>query len=196
MIEGGPSKNYNNTKAMMYSQPKAWFALMDKLGDMVITYVKAQVQAGAQVIQIFDSWVGALSQADYQQFVKPVMRRIFTELQGTGVPLIMFGVGARHLQLDWQELDLDVIGLDWRYPIQEARSDGIIKPVQGNLDPSVLMAPWQVIEDRAKEVIDQGIQEPGFIFNLGHGVFPEINPETLKRLTFFVHEYSAEKLAE
>ncbi|GEL08859.1 uroporphyrinogen decarboxylase [Salisediminibacterium halotolerans] len=195
MIEGGPSKNYNKTKAMMYAQPEAWFALMNKLGDMVITYVKAQINAGAQVIQIFDSWVGALNQADYQEFVKPVMQRIFAALKPTGVPLIMFGVGARHLAADWHELDLDVVGLDWRYPIAEARRDGISKAVQGNLDPSVLLAPWQVIEDRARAILDQGMQQNGFIFNLGHGVFPEIQPETLRKLTSFVHEYSAEKLS-
>ncbi|TMW73992.1 uroporphyrinogen decarboxylase [Alteribacter natronophilus] len=197
MIEGGPSKNYNKTKAMMYSDPEAWFKLMDKLGDMVITYTKAQVEAGAQAIQIFDSWVGALSAADYRTYVKPVMERIFSEVkEETGVPLITFGVGARHLTQDWHELPVDVVGLDWRYPIGEARADGITKTVQGNLDPTILLAPWDVIEERAREVLDQGLQQPGFIFNLGHGVFPEIKPETLQRLTRFVHDYSREKLAE
>lgn len=195
MIEGGPSKNYNKTKGMMYSQPEAWFLLMEKLGDMVITYVKSQIRAGSQAIQIFDSWVGALNQQDYRTYVKPVMQRIFSELRSEGVPLIMFGVGARHLTLDWHELPLDVVGLDWRYPIQEARADGITKTVQGNLDPSVLMAPWEVIEKKTKEILDQGMDQPGFIFNLGHGVFPEVDPEKLKKLTAFVHEYSAEKLA-
>ncbi|MBU9720712.1 MULTISPECIES: uroporphyrinogen decarboxylase [Bacillaceae] len=195
MLEGGPSKNYNKTKGLMYSDPKAWFLLMDKLGDMVISYVKAQINAGSQAIQIFDSWVGALNQQDYRTFVKPVMERIFNELRGEGVPLITFGVGARHLTKDWHDLNVDVVGLDWRYPIREARQDGITKAVQGNLDPCVLMAPWNVIEEKAKEIIDQGISQPGFIFNLGHGVFPEIKPETLKRLTSFVHEYSAEKIA-
>ncbi|WP_280768635.1 uroporphyrinogen decarboxylase [Salipaludibacillus daqingensis] len=196
MIEGGPSKNYNKTKGMMYSQPEAWFLLMEKLGDMVITYVKSQIKAGSQAIQIFDSWVGALNQQDYQTYVKPVMQRIFSELRNEGVPLIMFGVGARHLTMDWHELPLDVVGLDWRYPIREARADGITKTVQGNLDPCVLMAPWQVIEEKTKEILDQGMKQPGFIFNLGHGVFPEVDPEKLKKLTAFVHEYSAEKLAQ
>ncbi|WP_416149192.1 uroporphyrinogen decarboxylase [Salipaludibacillus sp. HK11] len=196
MIEGGPSKNYNKTKGMMYSQPEAWFLLMEKLGDMVITYVKSQIRAGSQAIQIFDSWVGSLNQQDYQTYVKPVMQRIFSELRHEGVPLIMFGVGARHLTLDWHDLPLDVVGLDWRYPIQEARADGITKAVQGNLDPSVLMAPWQIIEDKTREILDQGMKQPGYIFNLGHGVFPEVDPATLKKLTKFVHEYSAEKLAQ
>ncbi|ADU29742.1 uroporphyrinogen decarboxylase [Evansella cellulosilytica] len=195
MIEGGPSKNYNQTKSFMYSQKEAWFLLMDKLASMTISYVKAQIKAGAQAIQIFDSWVGALNQEDYRTFVKPVMHRIFTELKGEDVPLIMFGVGARHLTSDWHDLPLDVVGLDWRYPIKEARENGITKAVQGNLDPSVLMAPWNVIEEKAKEIIDEGMKQPGFIFNLGHGVFPEIQPATLKRLTSFVHEYSAEKMS-
>ncbi|SDY46488.1 uroporphyrinogen decarboxylase [Evansella caseinilytica] len=194
LIEGGPSKNYNKVKAFMYSQNEAWQLLMDKLGDMIISYVKAQIAAGAQAIQIFDSWVGVLNQEDYRMYVKPIMHRIFTELKGEGVPLITFGVGARHLTKDWNDLPVDVVGLDWRYPIQEARKDGITKAVQGNLDPCVLMASWNVIEEKAKAIIDQGISQPGFIFNLGHGVFPEIQPETLKRLTSFVHEYSAEKI--
>lgn len=195
MIEGGPSKNYTKTKAMMYSQPETWSLLMEKLGDMVITYARAQIHAGSQAIQIFDSWIGALSQSDYQQFVKPVMKRIFAELSKEGVPLIMHGVGARHLTLDWAELPLDVVGLDWRYPIKEARADGITKAVQGNLDPSILLAPWPVIEAKAQEILDQGMEQPGFIFNLGHGVFPEVDPDVLKRLTSFVHDYSQEKLA-
>ncbi|WP_026689080.1 uroporphyrinogen decarboxylase [Alteribacter aurantiacus] len=196
MIEGGPSKNYNKTKAMMYSQPEAWFKLMDKLGDMVIAYAKAQVNAGAQAIQVFDSWVGALNVNDYRIYVKPVMERIFTELKETNVPLITFGVGARHLTKDWHDLPVDVVGLDWRYPISEARKDGITKTVQGNLDPAILLAPWDEIEKRAREVLDQGLEQPGFIFNLGHGVFPEIKPETLKRLTRFAHEYSQDKLSK
>lgn len=193
MIEGGPSRNYNKTKAFMYSEPKAWFALMDKLGDMTITYIKAQIKAGAKAIQIFDSWVGALNVADYRYYIKPIMHRIFTELRGEGVPLIMFGVGASHLALEWNDLPLDVVGLDWRLPINEARDKGIQKTVMGNLDPSILLAPWDVIEERAKAILDQGMKNPAYIFNLGHGVFPEVNPDTLKRLTSFIHEYSAKK---
>jgi uroporphyrinogen decarboxylase len=191
MIEGGPSRNYHKTKAFMYSEPQAWFQLMDKLGDMTISYVKAQIKAGAQAIQIFDSWVGALNVADYRTFIKPVMQRIFTELKGEGVPLIMFGVGASHLANEWAELPLDVVGLDWRLSFNEARERGITKTLQGNLDPSFLLAPWSVIEERTKEILDQGMKEPGFIFNLGHGIFPEVKVETLQRLTAFVHEYTA-----
>lgn len=191
MIEGGPSKNYNKTKSFMYSEPKAWFALMDKLAEMTITYVKSQIKAGARAIQIFDSWVGALNVQDYRYFIKPVMNRIFSALKEENVPLIMFGVGASHLALEWNDLPLDVVGLDWRLQIEEARQIGVHKTVQGNLDPAILLAPWEVIEERAKAILDQGLAHPGHIFNLGHGVFPSVNPETLKRLTTFVHEYTA-----
>lgn len=191
MIEGGPSKNYNKTKAFMYSEPKAWFALMDKLAEMTITYVKSQIKAGARAIQIFDSWVGTLNVQDYRYFIKPMMNRIFSALREENVPLIMFGVGASHLALEWNDLPLDVVGLDWRLQIEEARQMGVHKTVQGNLDPAILLAPWEVIEERAKAILDQGLAHPGHIFNLGHGVFPSVNPETLKRLTTFVHEYTA-----
>lgn len=191
MIEGGPSKSYNKTKAMMASQPEMWFALMDKLADTIIPYVKAQVKAGAKAVQIFDSWVGALNVEDYRIFIKPVMDRIFAELRTEGVPLTIFGVGASHLAKEWHELPVDVVGLDWRLPISEARSMGLTKALQGNLDPSFLLADWPVIEERTKKILDMGLQQDGYIFNLGHGVFPEVNPDTLERLTAFVHEYSA-----
>lgn len=195
MIEGGPSKNYAKTKAFMVSHPQAWFKLMDKLADMIVIDLKAQINAGAKAFQIFDSWVGALSEGDYKIFIKPVMKRIFEELKGEGVPMIMFGVGASHLVLDWQELPLDVVGLDWRLPIKEARQLGVHKPVQGNLDPTLLLADWSVLEARAKQIIDQGLEVPGHIFNLGHGVFPEVDPDVLKRLTTLIHEYSREQVA-
>ena len=193
MIEGGPSKSYNKTKAFMYTEPKAWFALMDKLGEMTITYVKSQIKAGAKAIQIFDSWVGALNVEDYRYFIKPVMHRIFSALKEENVPLIMFGVGASHLALEWNDLPIDVVGLDWRLSVKDARAMGVNKTVQGNLDPAILLSSWDVIEERAKAILDQGYAQPGHIFNLGHGVFPQVNPEVLKRLTTFVHEYSASK---
>lgn len=193
MIEGGPSKNYNKTKAFMYAEPKAWFALMDKLADMTIRYVKAQIHAGAKAIQIFDSWVGAVNVEDYRYFIKPTMERIFSALREENVPLIMFGVGASHLAKEWNDLPLDVVGLDWRLSIKEARANGVTKAVQGNLDPAVLLAPWDVIEERVKRILDEGMEQPGYVFNLGHGIFPAIQPETLKRLTAFIHEYTAEK---
>ncbi len=190
MIEGGPSKNYYKTKAFMHAEQDAWFLLMEKLADMIVVYVKAQINAGAQAIQIFDSWVGALNVQDYRKFVKPVMQRIFSELRTENVPLIMYGVGASHLVTEWNDLPVDVIGLDWRLSIKEARQLGIDKALQGNLDPALLLAPWDVIEERVKQILDEGMETPKFIFNLGHGVFPDVKPETLKRLTAFVHEYS------
>jgi uroporphyrinogen decarboxylase len=195
MIEGGPSKNYNKTKAFMYAEPKAWFALMDKLGDMIVTYVKSQLKAGAKAIQIFDSWVGALNVEDYRIYIKPVMNRIFTALKDENAPLIMFGVGASHLALEWNDLPLDVVGLDWRLPIQQAREMGISKTLQGNLDPAILLAPWEVIEEKARAILDQGMAQNGYIFNLGHGVFPQVDPAVLTRLTAFIHDYSATKLS-
>lgn len=189
MIEGGPSKNYNKTKAFMYGEPRAWFLLMEKLADMTIAYVKAQIHAGASAIQIFDSWVGALNVQDYRNFMKPTMLRIFSELKKENVPLILFGVGAGHLIMEWNDLPVDVIGLDWRLEIRDARAMGITKTLQGNLDPAVLLAPWEVIEERVSDVLTQGITQPGYIFNLGHGIFPDIKPETIKRLTQFIHEF-------
>ncbi|MGZ9698607.1 uroporphyrinogen decarboxylase [Bacillus safensis] len=191
MIEGGPSKNYHKTKALMYSDPEAWMLLMNKLADMTITYIRAQVKAGISAFQIFDSWVGALNAADYRTFIKPVMQRIFTELKSENVPMIMYGVGASHLAKDWHDLPLDVVGLDWRMSVDEARKEGLTKTLQGNLDPTILLAPWEVIEERAKDILDQGMKSDHFIFNLGHGVFPDVSTDTLKKLTDFIHDYSA-----
>ncbi|WP_085992780.1 uroporphyrinogen decarboxylase [Oceanobacillus senegalensis] len=190
MIEGGPSKNYGKTKALMYREPETWFLLMDKLADMIITYVEAQVEAGARAIQIFDSWVGALDAPDYRVFIKPVMTRIFSELRHLQVPLIIFGVGARHLLLEWNDLPVDVIGLDWRTSIKEAHEMGVTKVVQGNLDPSILLTNWETIENRVKAILDEGMERGKYVFNLGHGVTPEVQPATLKELTNFIHEYT------
>ena len=191
MIEGGPSKSYHLTKAMMYSDPETWALLMNKLADMTITYIQYQVAAGAKAFQIFDSWVGALNVQDYRTYIRPVMERIFTELKPLGVPMIMFGIGASHLAKEWNGLPLDVVGLDWRLSIEEARAQGIDKVVQGNLDPSLLISSWESIEEKTKEILEQGVKHPGHLFNLGHGVFPEVSPNTLRRLTAFIHEYSA-----
>lgn len=190
MIEGGPSKTYSETKAFMYKHPDAWMLLMDKLGDMVIEYTKAQIEAGVQAIQIFDSWVGALNAADYRTFVKPVMTRIFTELRKENVPLIMFGIHARHLLLEWNDLPVDVLGLDWRTSIKEARALGVTKVLQGNLDPTILLSDWETIETRARQILDEGIEDGKHVFNLGHGVTPNVNPATLKKLTAYIHSYS------
>ncbi|MGI1823193.1 uroporphyrinogen decarboxylase [Exiguobacterium sp. TRN 1102] len=194
MIEGGPSRNYHRTKALMYAEPDVWNALMEKLGDMVITYAKAQADAGIQAFQLFDSWVGTLSRQDYARYIKPTTERIFKELRSLDIPLIMHGVGASHQIEEWHDLPLDVVGLDWRLSVQEARDRGITKAVQGNLDPSFLLAPWPVIEEKVKEILDEGVKQPGYVFNLGHGVFPEVDPAVLVKLTAFIHDYSREKM--
>lgn len=191
MIEGGPSKTYSETKAFMYSNPEAWFILMDKLGDMIIDYTKAQIDAGVKAIQIFDSWVGALNAADYRFYIKPIMTRIFTALQKENVPLILFGIHARHLLLEWNDLPVDVIGLDWRTSIAEARKMGVTKVLQGNLDPTILLGDWDMIETRTKAILDEGMQDGHHVFNLGHGVTPNIKPATLKKLTELIHTYSS-----
>lgn len=192
MIEGGPSKNYHLTKAFMYAEPEAWQALMDKLVTMTVAYLKAQIESGVACVQIFDSWVGALSAEDYRMYIAPVMERIVSQLKAEhDVPIIYFGVGAGHLLEEWNRLNVDVIGLDWRTSIDSARNRGIEKTIQGNLDPSLLLAPWEKIERKVKAILEEGTTQPGFIFNLGHGVFPQVKADTLRRLTDFVHDYSA-----
>jgi len=196
LIEGRPSKNFLRTKELMYSEPKVWFSLMDKLGDMVIAYLRAHVTNGGKAFQLFDSWVGALSPQDFRTFVLPTIERIFAELADLNVPKIYFpGVSSGELLPTLTDLRADVIGLDWRVSISEGRRRlGGKYAVQGNLDPTVLTGPMPLIQQYAKEIIDQGIQEPGFVFNLGHGLFPEASLEKLRELTSYIHEYSAQAL--
>lgn len=193
LIEGGPSKHYHKTKAFMYTQPEAWQALMDKLGEMTTTYLKAQIRAGAQAVQVFDSWVGALNAEDYRTYIAPVMTRIFSELRVTDVPTIYFGVGAGHLLMEWNRLPVDVVGLDWRTSITAAREMGVTKALQGNLDPTLLLAPWEKLEAKAREILEEGTRAPGYIFNLGHGVFPDAQVETLQKLTRLIHSYKRDQ---
>ncbi|MEO2214109.1 uroporphyrinogen decarboxylase [Paenibacillus sp. CF095] len=196
LIEGRPSKGYIRTKTMMYSEPEVWHKLMQKLGDMVITYVRAHIANGGKAFQLFDSWVGALSPKDFRTYVLPTITRIFTELSDLNVPKIYFpGVASGELLPALHNLQADVIGLDWRVSISEGRQRlGGKFAVQGNLDPYVLTAPMELIKEQAKVIIDEGIKEPGYIFNLGHGLFPEASLEKLRELTAFIHEYSAEAM--
>ncbi|MDD9269882.1 uroporphyrinogen decarboxylase [Paenibacillus sp. GCM10023248] len=198
LIEGRPSKSYIRTKGLMYAEPAVWFALMDKLGDMVITYLKAHIAAGAKAVQVFDSWVGALSPADFQVYVLPTMERIFQELSHLKEPKIYFpGVSSGELLPYLTHLQADVIGLDWRIPISVGRERvGDRFAVQGNLDPYVLTAPMSVIQAQAKAIMDEGMKKPGYIFNLGHGLFPEASLEKLKELTAYIHEYSHSVLTQ
>lgn len=193
LIEGRPSRTYIRTKTMMYSRPELWFALMDKLGDMVITYLRAQIASGAKAIQLFDSWVGSLAPADFEKYVLPTITRILASLSDLPQPKIYFpGVASGELLPTLRGIEADVIGLDWRVSIEEGRSRlGERYAVQGNLDPFILTAPMDVIEKQAKAIIDAGIQKPGYIFNLGHGLFPEASLDKLKDLTSFIHSYSS-----
>lgn len=196
LIEGRPSKTYIRTKELMYSEPEVWHRLMDKLGDMVIAYLKAQIASGAKAVQLFDSWVGALSPKDFKQYVLPVIDRIFRELSHLTEPKIYFpGVSSGELLPALHDLQVDVVGLDWRVSIAEGRRrlDNRFA-VQGNLDPFVLTAPMSVIKEQAKEIMDLGMEQPGYIFNLGHGLFPEASLDKLKELTDFIHEYSSSVL--
>ncbi len=196
LIEGRPSRNYIRTKEMMYGEPELWQQLMDKLGDMVIAYLKAHMANGGKALQLFDSWVGALAPADFRKYVLPTIERIFSELSDYEQPKIYFpGVSSGELLPELRELQADVIGLDWRVSILEGRRRlGGKFAVQGNLDPMVLTAPQSVIERYAAEIIDQGLEQPGFIFNLGHGLFPEASLEKLRDLTTFIHRYSEQQI--
>ncbi|GGH15673.1 uroporphyrinogen decarboxylase [Paenibacillus segetis] len=196
LIEGRPSKSYIRTKSMMYGEPQLWFSLMDKLGDMVISYLRAHVKSGGKAFQLFDSWVGALAPRDFEKFVLPTITRIFAELQDLDVPKIYFpGVSSGELLPKLRDLQADVIGIDWRVSIEEGRlRTGGKFAIQGNLDPYILTAPMDIIKQHAKDIIDEGIKQPGFVFNLGHGLFPEASLEKLRELTEFVHEYSAEAI--
>ena len=190
LVEGGPSKEHAKTKAMMYGAPDVWAALMTKIASISAAYLEVQVAAGASAIQLFDSWAGAVNPSDYQRFVMPYSASVLARAGALGVPRIHFGVGTGELLGLMGEAGADVVGVDWRVPL----ADGITRvggrAVQGNLDPSLVFAPTEVMLDRAAEIIDAGRAAPGHIFNLGHGVLPSTNPDQLARLTDFVHEHS------
>ncbi len=190
MIEGGPSKTYNGTRIMMLQSPGLWEALMTKLADMTSVYLKAQVAAGAHALQIFDSWVGAVSPEEYRLFVAPYVKRILEDVKAAypSVPVTMHAVGAMHILPEWEKLPLDVVGLDWRTPIPMATHMGLTKAVQGNLDPAYLFADWEILRLKIDRILEEGEAYGRHIFNLGHGVLPEVNPDVLKRVVEYVHE--------
>jgi uroporphyrinogen decarboxylase len=193
LVEGGPSKNHELTKALMYGHPELWRALLTRLTDITISFLRVQVEAGASAVQLFDSWVGAVSPDDYRQAILPHTSRVFAALESAGVPRIHFGVGTGELLGLMGEAGADVVGVDWRIPLDEAvRRVEPGKALQGNLDPAILLAPWEVIEERARDVIARGRTAEGHVFNLGHGVLPETDPGVLARLTDLVHEESAQ----
>jgi uroporphyrinogen decarboxylase len=187
LVEGGPSKTHAKTKAFMYADPAGWARLMDALADVSLAFLRAQVEAGASAVQLFDSWAGALSAADYAAYVLPASRRIFAGLADLSVPRIHFGVGTGELLGLMADAGADVVGIDFHVPLDEGlRRVGDGKAVQGNLDPAVVLAPWEVVEARTKDVLDRA-PETGHVFNLGHGVLPETDPDVLKRVVDLVH---------
>jgi uroporphyrinogen decarboxylase len=189
-IEGGPSTTYAKTKAFMYEQPAAWHALCDRFASFMADYLRAQVEAGAQAIQVFDSWVGQLARADYREYALPHTRRIFEALADTHVPTIHFGVNTTALLPDMKEAGGDVIGVDWRMPIDEAWSAiGHDRGVQGNLDPTRLLGPVDGLFAAADDVLRRAGGRPGHIFNLGHGILPNTSLEQVQRLAQHVHEF-------
>ncbi len=197
LVEGGKSTHYAKTKHMMYSEPELWHALMTKLAEVVRRYLRAQVSAGAQALQLFDSWIGALSPTDYREFILPHVRHILQDVMQTGVPVIHFGTGTATLLELQKEAGGTVIGVDWRTPLGPARKLlGDDVAVQGNLDPLLLSAPRPLLEQRVLEVLEGAGPAPGHIFNLGHGILPETPPDAVRFVADFVHERSAKPTAK
>jgi len=196
LVEGKPSRDFVKTKRCMYEAPEVWHGLMDKLADTSAAYVRAKVAAGADAIQLFDSWVGALSADDYTEFVAPYSARVLAAVAETGVPSIHFGTGAMHLLGELAATGGDVIGLDWRVRIDRGwETIGADRAVQGNLDPVLLLGPWERAAASAERILELVGGRPGHIFNLGHGVLPATDPDVLGRLVELVHERTAAEVA-
>jgi uroporphyrinogen decarboxylase len=189
LVEGGPSKEHARTKAMMFGAPDVWDALMRKIAGISAAYLEVQVRAGASAIQLFDSWAGALTPQDYRASVMPHSARVLAAAGELGVPRIHFGVGTGSLLGLMGEAGADVVGVDWRTPLADAIPLVGGRAVQGNLDPTLVFAPTEVMTARAAEIIDAGRAARGHIFNLGHGVIPSTDPDQLARLTEFVQGY-------
>ena len=189
LVEGKPSRDFVRVKELMYREPSVWHALMDRLAEGFADYVDAQAAAGADVVQLFDSWVGALTVSDYEEFVAPYSARILTRVD---VPTIHFGTGTTHLLAAMAAVGGDAVGLDWRVPLDEGwLAVGPDRAVQGNLDPAALLAPWARVEAAAEDVLARAQGRPGHVFNLGHGVLPATDPANLSRVVELVHERTA-----
>lgn len=189
LVEGGPSRNHEHTKALMYGDPELWADLLDRLADITAAFLKVQIEAGASAVQLFDSWVGALAPADYRSSVMPASTKVFDAVADYGVPRIHFGVGTGELLPLLSEAGADVVGVDWRVPLDEAhRRIGPGKALQGNLDPALLFAPRRAVEAATDEVLSAARDLEGHVFNLGHGVLPDTDPDALTRLVAYVHE--------
>ena len=190
LIEGGPTRTFARTKALMHGEPALWSGIVDRLADIALATLTAQVQAGASAIQLFDSWAGALSAADYAAFVLPASRKVLEGTRDLAVPRIHFGVGTGELLGLMSEAGADVVGVDWRVPLSVARDRiGGGKAVQGNLDPATCLAPVAVVVEEATKVLEDAGGGPGHIFNLGHGVLPETDPDVLARVVETVHNW-------
>jgi uroporphyrinogen decarboxylase len=194
LVEGGPSRHHERTKALMHGAPDVWHALAGRLAQLALTFLRAQVAAGVDAVQLFDSWAGALSEKDYREFVLPHSTTVLAGLADAGVPRIHFGVGTGELLGAMRQAGADVVGVDWRVPLDVATDrlaaavpDGPAPVVQGNLDPALLLADWTVIEAEVRRVIAEGKSAGGHVFNLGHGVLPETDPTVLTRVTELVH---------
>ena len=191
-IEGGPSSTYARTKALMYGEPAAWHRLADTFATVVADYLTAQIEAGAQAVQVFDSWVGALSASDYREFALPHTQKIFTTVQSLGVPTLHFGTGTTTILSEMREAGGDVIGLDWRIPLDEGWAQvGEDRAVQGNLDPTLLLGPVERMLRGAYEVLQRAGGRPGHIFNLGHGILPSTELDHVRTLARFVHHQTS-----
>jgi len=191
LVEGGPSKEHAKTKALMFGAPDVWDALMRKISGIAAAYLEVQVDAGASAVQLFDSWAGAVTREDYRTYVQPWSAQVLSRVGETGVPRIHFGVGTGEILDLMGEAGADVVGVDWRVPLAAGIERAGGRAVQGNLDPTLVFAPTEVMLERARQVLDAGAAAPGHIFNLGHGVIPSTDPDQLARLTTFVQEHSA-----
>lgn len=191
MIEGRPTKDRARAKAMMYGQPQLWASLMDTLAEVTIRYLRAQVDAGAQVLQLFDSWIGDIGPSAYEQHILPYSRRIFDGLRDLDIPTIHFGTGAGGMLEQIASAGSDVVCVDYRVGLADAwRRIGAQTGLQGNLDPTVLLAGWDAVEVEADRVIAEAANRPGHVFNLGHGVLPDTDPDILRRLVDHVHTHT------
>jgi uroporphyrinogen decarboxylase len=190
LIEGRPTKDFARSKALMHGQPALWHELMATLAEVTIRYLRAQVAAGVQAVQLFDSWIGVLSVAQYREHVLPYVTRIFAGLEGS-VPTIHFGTGAAHLLEEMAGAGSDAMSVDWRLPLGEAWSRIGDLAIQGNLDPTVCLAPWEVVERETTLVLAEAGGRPGHIFNLGHGVLADTPAGTLRRVVDLVHQRTA-----
>jgi uroporphyrinogen decarboxylase len=192
MIEGGPSREYRHTKTLMYSDPQTWDRFMGRIAEAMADYLVAQIQAGAQAVQLFDSWVGVLSPADFRRYVLPYSQKVLQAAGAQGVPTIHFGTGTSTLLPLMKQAGSDVLGLDWRTPLDEGWSQiGQDVAVQGNLDPMALFAPLDVLQGQVQDVLKRAAGRPGHIFNLGHGISKHTDPARVKAVVDMVHEGTA-----